>query len=69
MTANINTAAVRGYHDRDNGGWPVSFYEEVGLDDVFEKLPPEVLDLGSPVDGLSPEAATELGLKEGTPVA
>lgn len=69
MTANINTAAVRGYHDRDNDGWPVSFYEEVGLDDVFDKLPPEVLDLGTPVEGLSRETADELGLGEGTPVA
>ncbi len=69
MTANVNTAAVRGYHDRDNGGWPVSFYEEFGLDDVFEKLAPEVLDLGAPVEGLSREAADELGLKAGTPVA
>ncbi len=69
MTANINTAAVRGYHDRDHGGWPTTFYEEIGLEDVFEKLPPEVLDLGAPVEGLSREAAAELGLNAGTPVA
>jgi len=69
VTANINTAAVRGYHDRDNGGWPISFYEEVGLDDVFEKLAPEVLDLGTSVEGLSQEAAEQLGLRPGTPVA
>jgi FGGY-family pentulose kinase len=68
MTANTNTAAVRGYHDRDSGGWPVSFYEQVGLEDVFEKLAPEVLDLGCPVEGLSDEAAGELGLRAGTPV-
>jgi FGGY-family pentulose kinase len=69
LTANINTAAVRGYHDRDEGGWPTGFYEEIGLDDVFDKLPPEVLDLGTPVEGLSKAAAEELGLKAGTPVA
>lgn len=68
VTANVNTAAVRGYHDRDSEGWPVSFYEQVGLDDVFEKLAPEVLDLGTPVEGLSDEAASELGLSAGTPV-
>jgi FGGY-family pentulose kinase len=68
-TANINTAAVRGYHDRDNDGWPLSFYEEVGLDDVADKLAPEVLDLGTPVEGLSQEAAEELGLRPGTPIA
>lgn len=69
MTANINTAAVRGYHDRDNGGWPVSLYQEIGLEDVFDKLPSEVLDLGAPVEGLSRAAASELGLRAGTPVA
>jgi FGGY-family pentulose kinase len=69
LTANINTAAVRGFHDRDEGGWPTGFYGEVGLDDVFEKLPPEVLDLGAPVEGLSRQAAEELGLSPGTPVA
>ncbi len=69
MTANINTAATRGYHNRDTGGWPTSFYEEIGLEDVFEKLPGEVLDLGTPVEGLSKEAADELGLNPGTPVA
>jgi FGGY-family pentulose kinase len=69
LTANVNTAAVRGYHDRDAGGWPTGFYEEIGLEDVFEKLPPDVLDLGTPVEGLSKQAAEELGLKADTPVA
>ncbi|MBV8220007.1 MAG: hypothetical protein JO325_16195 [Solirubrobacterales bacterium] len=68
VTANTNTAAVRGYHDRDSEGWPVSFYEQVGLDDVFEKLAPDVLDLGVPVEGLSEQAAGDLGLRAGTPV-
>ena len=69
LTANINTAAVRGFHNRDLGGWPTDFYEEIGLDDVFEKLPGEVVDLGVPVEGLSRQAADDLGLKAGTPVA
>jgi FGGY-family pentulose kinase len=69
LTANINTAAVRGYHDRDNGGWPEPFYDEIGLDGAFEKLPREVVDLGAPVEGLSHSVADELGLKPGTPVA
>jgi FGGY-family pentulose kinase len=69
VTANINTAAVRGYHDRHQGGWPISFYEEVGIDDAAEKLPSDVLDLGTRVGELSSEAAEELGLRPGTPVA
>jgi len=68
-TVSINTAALRAYHDRDQGGWPTSFYDEVGIGDVFEKLPPEVLDLGVPVGELTTEAAQWLGLRAGTPVA
>ena len=32
LTANLNTAATRGFHDGDAGGWPTSFYEEIGLE-------------------------------------
>jgi FGGY-family pentulose kinase len=69
LTANVNTAATRGFHDGDAGGWPTGFYEEIGLEDVFEKLPPDVVALGEHVEGLSEAAAEELGLKPGTPVA
>ncbi|MDQ6920394.1 MAG: FGGY-family carbohydrate kinase [Candidatus Dormibacteraeota bacterium] len=68
-TAGINAASLRAYYDRDAGGWPADFYEEIGLGDALEKLPPEVLDLGAPVGGLSKQAAEDLGLKAGTPVA
>jgi FGGY-family pentulose kinase len=69
MTANVNTAATRAYHDGDSGGWPTGFYEEIGLGDVFDKLPPDVVNLGVQVEGLAPAVAEELGLKAGTPVA
>lgn len=69
VTANINSAAVRGYHDRNLGGWPIAFYEEVGIDDAADKLAEDVLDLGTTVEGLSRQAAEELGLRAGTPVA
>lgn len=68
-TASINTASFRAYYDRDAGGWPVSLYESVGLGDVIEKFPEKVLDMGTAVGGLTKEAAEELGLPEGTPVA
>lgn len=68
-TANVNTASIRAYYDRAEGGWPAGFYQEVGLGDVFDKLPGEVLDLGEPVGGLAEEPAGELGLRLGTPVA
>ena len=66
---NINTAAHRMYYNRDHGGWPTDFYEEIGCGDVFDKLPETVNDLGTVVGGLSPHVAEELGLLAGTPVA
>ena len=68
-TASINTASFRAYYDRDEGGWPESLYEAVGLGDVIEKFPETVLDMGTAVGGLTKEAAEAMGLKEGTPVA
>lgn len=69
LTANVNTAAMRGYYDGDAGGWPTDFYEEIGLGDAFEKLPPEVLVLGETVGTLTKQAAEELGLNQSTVVA
>ena len=68
-TVNINSAALRMYYDRDHGGWPGDFYEHVGCGDVFDKIPERVVDLGTPVAGLSADAADWLGLRPGTPVA
>jgi FGGY-family pentulose kinase len=68
-TVNINTASIRAYYDHDAGGWPRDFYTEIGLGDIFEKLPEDVLHIGEHVGGLSETAANELGLKAGTPVA
>lgn len=68
-TVNINSAAHRMYYNRDHGGWPVDFYEHIGCGDVFSKVPDRVLDLGTPVGGLSVIAAQLLGLRPGIPVA
>ncbi len=65
----INTVSGKYYYDRDAGGFPVSLYEAVGAEDLLDKTPQRVLDLGAPVGGLTSEAAGELGLKAGTPVA
>jgi ribulose kinase len=60
---------LRWYYDRDNGGFPVSLYHAVELDDLLEKFPQRVLPMGTVVDGLSKRAADELGLPAGIPVA
>ena len=68
-TLSINTAAHRMYYNRDKGGWPTDFYETIGVGDVFDKLPEQVLDLGQRVGTLSSRAATLMGLVPGIPVA
>src|SRR5215208_4398328 len=67
--SSINVVSTKYFYDRDEGGWPESLYGTVGTDDALEKFPPAVLDLGSVVGGLRREAAEELGLTTGTPVA
>jgi FGGY-family pentulose kinase len=65
----VNMAAAKFFHDRDTGGYPETLYAAVGIDDVLEKFPQPVLDLGVVVGGLLPQVADDLGLKPGTPVA
>lgn len=68
-TFNINTASVRAYYNQEKGGWPTDFYEEIGLGDIFDKLPDRVLALGTHIGGLTRAAAAELDLNPDTPVA
>lgn len=67
--ASINIVSAKYYYDRDVGGWPESLYEAVAASDALEKFPQNVLDLGAVVGELRQEAADELGLKAGIPVA
>jgi ribulose kinase len=66
---NINSAASKFYHDRDEGGFPTSLFDQVGAGDLMDKYPTDLKDLGTVVGGLKKDVAAELGLKEGTPVA
>lgn len=68
-TQNINSAALRMYYNRAEGGWPTDFYETIGCGDVFDKIPERVVDLGEVVGTLTTRAATMLGLRPGIPVA
>ncbi len=68
-TSSINTASFRAYYDRNEGGFPESLYGALGLDDLLEKFPQQVLDMGTVVGELRREAAEELGLPGGIPVA
>jgi FGGY-family pentulose kinase len=66
---NINSAASKFYHDRDEGGFPTDLFDQVGVPDLMDKYPTDIKDLGVVVGGLKADVAQELGLKEGTPVA
>jgi ribulose kinase len=44
--ASINNTSIRWYYDRAEQGWPESFYEQIGLDDLLPKFPGRVLDMG-----------------------
>src|SRR5215217_1820829 len=68
-TTSVNTASGKWYYDRDAGGFPASLYEAVEAEDLLDKIPQRVLDLGAAVGELTAEAAGELGLAPGTPVA
>ncbi len=68
-TASINNASVRWYYDDENGGFPSAFYESIELEDLIEKFPSRILDMEQPVGGLTAQAASQLGLREGTLVA
>jgi ribulose kinase len=67
--ASVNFASSKFYYDRDEGGFPASLFQAIGIEDLLEKYPQNVLDLGVPVGGLRKDVAEELGLKAGTPVA
>ncbi len=68
-TASICNTTTRWYYNREEGGWPVQFYERIGLGDLLNKFPQHICDLGEAVGGLTKQAAEELGLLENTPVA
>lgn len=65
----IDNTSIRWYYDRDQGGFPASFYEQIGLGDVLEKFPQRILDMGVVAGHLRADVAAELGLRAGLPVA
>jgi len=59
-------------HTHSAQGWDAEFFQDVGLGDLMEnkdKIGGSVLSPGSLSGGVSPQAAAELGLAPGTPVA
>ena len=66
--ASINNVSARWHYDRSQGGIPETMLEKLGLGDLSEKWPGDVLDLGETIGGLTPKAAEHLGLPKELPV-
>ena len=68
-TLSLNNVSVRWLYDNRRSGWPVHFYEKIGLGDIFDKFPKSILPMGAVVGPLTEQAADQLGLFPGTIVA
>ena len=69
ITANINTTTIRWFYNCNDGGFPVSLYEKIGLGDIFSKIPNRIVEIGEVVGGLTSNIADITGLRKGIPVA
>jgi ribulose kinase len=68
MVASLNNASIRWYYDASRGGFQRSLFERVGLGDLLEKFPDDVLPMGEVIGPLTSSAAEHLGLPIDTPV-
>jgi FGGY-family pentulose kinase len=68
-TLSLNHVTVKWNYARPDGGWSDALLRKVGLDDVKGKWPERVIPLGGGQAKLSGQAATDLGLRPGIPVA
>ncbi|WP_127110051.1 FGGY-family carbohydrate kinase [Pararhodobacter zhoushanensis] len=55
----------------EHGGWQRDFLAQIGLDDLTDRaaLPDHAIAVGQAIGGLTAQAAADLGLAPGTPVA
>ncbi|MFW6137814.1 MAG: FGGY-family carbohydrate kinase [Spirochaetota bacterium] len=65
-TGSINNVTVRWYYNSREGGWPQQFYQKIGLEDVIQKFPSNILELGRPIGKIRPQLADATGLSRGT---
>ena len=68
-TGSLNNVTVKWNYAKPDGGWDDELLRIVGLEDVRQKWPEQVVTLGQGDGTLTPEAGRHLGLEEGTPVA
>ena len=64
----LDNMSIRWHYQSDHGGRPVSLLKTLGLEDLLEKWPSEVIAPGDVIGPLTRTAAEHLGLKADTPV-
>ncbi|HEB30400.1 MAG TPA: xylulose kinase [Spirochaetes bacterium] len=69
LCLSINHITHRWFYNGREGGWPDAFYRAIGLENITEKFPKNILELGRVIGTLSPEAARATGLTSHTVVA
>lgn len=68
-TASLNNVTCKWNYATPEGGWPERLLNRLGLSDLLEKWPKEVLAIAEPAGELTEKAAKEVGLRAGIPVA
>lgn len=68
-TLSLNHVTVKWNYASPEGGWSDALLAAVGLSDLKSKWPRQIVALGKGEGVLSDQAASELGLRAGTPVA
>ena len=62
----LNNVSIRWHWIKGQG--PVSLLTQLGLEDLIERWPDEIIAPGDPIAELTKDAAANLGLRAGTPV-
>lgn len=68
-TASLNVVTCKWNYATPEGGWPQRLLGTLGMTEILDKWPPEVLAFGERAGELSKTAAEDLGLPAGIPVA
>ena len=68
-TASLNVVTCKWNYATPEGGWPQGLLKALGMSEILDKWPQDVLALGERAGELSKTAADELGLPAGIPVA
>ena len=66
LVLNLNTVTQRWYYNQRTWKFPATLYDQVGIPDLIDKIPVEVIPAGQTVGPLLPEVARMLGLSDTT---